>query len=132
LWIVVQVVVASPGVYTSDELLRNAEASGTSEYFEIQARDDSFILSVESTGAIPSAKIFLNAIKILKQKLLALRLAEDGSALPVADHEIGSTSPERNYNSQSAPMDVTNGFANNSFEEEAEAEADASGGWDFT
>ncbi len=83
----------SPGVFTSEELLRNAEDSGTSELFEIQARDDSFIFSVESTGAIPAAKIFLDAIKILKQKLLALRLAEDGSALPVADHEMGATSP---------------------------------------
>jgi DNA-directed RNA polymerase II subunit RPB3 len=81
----VQVVVVGPGVYTTDELLRNAEALGKSRLLEIQPRDDSFIFSVESTGAISAAEIFLNAIKILKKKLLALRLAEDGSALPVGD-----------------------------------------------
>jgi len=121
--------VVSPGAFTSEELLRNAEESGTSELFEIQAREDSFIFSVESTGAIPAAKIFLDAIKVMKRKLLALRLAEDGSALPVADHEIGASSPERNYNNQqSVPDDVTNGFGKINFEEEAKAEA---ADWDF-
>lgn len=91
----VQVVVVSPSVYTMDELQRNAEASGTSGLLDIQESENSFIFTVESTGVIPSAKIFLNAIKILKKKLLALRIAEDGAALPVADDYCGS--PEKVY-----------------------------------
>lgn len=119
----------SPGIYTSDELLANAEASGTSELFEIVTRADSFVFSVESTGALPSAKIFLNAIQVLKRKLLALRLAEDGSALPLADHEIGTSSPAWNNHNSSVPAEnVTNGFAKMSFENEA---TPASGGGDW-
>lgn len=118
----VQVVVVGPGVYTTDELLRNAEALGKSRLLEIQPRDDSFIFSVESTGAISAAEIFLNAIKILKKKLLALRLAEDGSALPVGDvHERGSPEKDDHHPAEyhRNASDVTDGFANMTVAEEA-------------
>jgi hypothetical protein len=97
----VQVVVVGPGVYTTDELLRNAEALGKS---------------------ISAAEIFLNAIKILKKKLLALRLAEDGSALPVGDvHECGSPEKDDHHPAEyhRNASDVTDGFANMTVAEEA-------------
>ncbi|GKV43154.1 hypothetical protein SLEP1_g50485 [Rubroshorea leprosula] len=44
---------------------------------EIHAKEDSFIFTVESTGAIKASQLLLNAIEVLKQKLDAVRLSED-------------------------------------------------------
>ena len=108
----------SPGVYTTEDLLQNADDLGISRLLDILPKDDSFIISVESTGTTSAAKIFLNAIKILKKKLLALRLAEDGTALPVADDECGSPKKDNQPADQFA-SDVTDGFANMMMEDEA-------------
>ncbi|KAJ4829795.1 DNA-directed RNA polymerases II, IV and V subunit 3 [Turnera subulata] len=44
---------------------------------DIRAKEDSFILTVESTGAIKASQLLLNAIDVLKQKLDAVRLSDD-------------------------------------------------------
>ncbi|KAK8279422.1 hypothetical protein V6Z12_D09G110500 [Gossypium hirsutum] len=73
-----QVVVVDPGAYTYDnEVLKKAEAMGKPGLVEIYAKEDSFIFTVESTGAIKASQLVLNAIEILKQKLDAVRLSED-------------------------------------------------------
>ncbi|TYH53609.1 hypothetical protein ES332_D09G111500v1 [Gossypium tomentosum] len=65
-----QVVVVDPGAYTYDnEVLKKAEAMGKPGLVEIYAKEDSFIFTVESTGAIKASQLVLNAIEILKQKL---------------------------------------------------------------
>lgn len=79
LWVdMLQVVVVDPEAYTYDEeVLKKAEAMGKPGLVEIDSKEDSFIFTVESTGAIKAAQMFLNAIEILKTKLDAVRLSFD-------------------------------------------------------
>ncbi|KAL4615370.1 DNA-directed RNA polymerases II, IV and V subunit 3-like [Castanea sativa] len=73
-----QVVVVEPEAYTyDDEVIKKADAMGKSGLVEIEAKEDSFIFTVESTGAIKASQLVLNAIEILKQKLDAVRLSDD-------------------------------------------------------
>ncbi|GMH23628.1 hypothetical protein Nepgr_025471 [Nepenthes gracilis] len=73
-----QVVVVDPEAYTyDDEVIKKAEAMGKSGLVEIYAKEDSFIFTVESTGAIKASQLVFNAIEVLKQKLDAVRLSED-------------------------------------------------------
>ncbi|KAA3463524.1 hypothetical protein CXB51_004284 [Gossypium anomalum] len=73
-----QVVVVDPEAYTyDDEVLKKAEAMGKPGLVEIYAKEDSFIFTIESTGAVKASQLVLNAIEILKQKLDAVRLSED-------------------------------------------------------
>ncbi|XP_002518700.2 DNA-directed RNA polymerases II, IV and V subunit 3 [Ricinus communis] len=73
-----QVVVVDPEAYTYDEeVIKKAESMGKPGLVNIQAKEDSFIFTVESTGAIKASHLVLNAIEILKQKLDAVRLSED-------------------------------------------------------
>ncbi|VVA99247.1 unnamed protein product [Arabis nemorensis] len=73
-----QVVVVDPEAYTYDEeVIKKAEAMGKSGLVEIHPKDDSFIFTVESTGAVKASQLVLNAIDILKQKLDAVRLSDD-------------------------------------------------------
>ncbi|KAJ7946089.1 putative DNA-directed RNA polymerase II subunit [Quillaja saponaria] len=73
-----QVLVVDPEAYTyDDEVIKKAEAMGKPGLVEISAKQDSFIFTVESTGAIKASQLVLNAIEILKQKLDAVRLSED-------------------------------------------------------
>ncbi|KAG8474099.1 hypothetical protein CXB51_033678 [Gossypium anomalum] len=75
---IMPVVVVDPEAYTyDDEVLKKAEAMGKPGLVEIYAKEDSFIFTVESTGAIKASQLVLNAIEILKQKLDAVRLSED-------------------------------------------------------
>lgn len=60
-----------------DEVIKKAEAMGKPGLVEIYAKEDSFIFTVESTGAIKASQLVLNAIEVLKQKLDAVRLSED-------------------------------------------------------
>ncbi|KAJ9159502.1 hypothetical protein P3X46_025008 [Hevea brasiliensis] len=73
-----QVVVVDPEAYTyDDEVIKKAEAMGKPGLVDIRAKEDSFIFTVESTGAIKASQLVLNAIEVLKQKLDAVRLSED-------------------------------------------------------
>ncbi|KAL5788246.1 hypothetical protein ACOSP7_005195 [Xanthoceras sorbifolium] len=73
-----QVIVVDPEAYTyDDEVLKKAEAMGKPGLVEIYPKEDSFIFTVESTGAVKSSQLVLNAIEVLKQKLDAVRLSED-------------------------------------------------------
>ncbi|KGN61343.1 DNA-directed RNA polymerases II, IV and V subunit 3 [Cucumis sativus] len=73
-----QVMVVDPEAYTyDDEVIKKAEAMGKAGLVDITAREDSFIFTVESTGAIKASQLILNAIDILKQKLDAVRLSDD-------------------------------------------------------
>ncbi|RZC66936.1 hypothetical protein C5167_010631 [Papaver somniferum] len=73
-----QVIVVDPEAYTyDDEVIKKAEAMGKPGLVEITGREDSFIFTVESTGAVKASQIVLNAIEVLKQKLDAVRLSED-------------------------------------------------------
>ncbi|KAJ8450989.1 hypothetical protein Cgig2_032614 [Carnegiea gigantea] len=72
------VVVVDPEAYTyDDEVIKKAEAMGKPGLVEIYPKEDSFIFTVESTGAIKASQLVLNAIEVLKAKLDAVRLAED-------------------------------------------------------
>lgn len=72
-----QVVIIDPEAYTfDDEVIKKAEAMGKPGLVEIDAKEDSFIFSVETTGAIKASQLVLNAIEILKQKLDAVCLSE--------------------------------------------------------
>lgn len=67
-----------PESYTyDDEVIKKAEAMGKAGLVEIYAKEDSFIFTVESTGAIKASQMLINAIDILKTKLDAVRLSED-------------------------------------------------------
>ncbi|XP_077245307.1 DNA-directed RNA polymerases II, IV and V subunit 3-like [Tasmannia lanceolata] len=73
-----QVVVCDAEAYTYDEeVIKKAEAMGKPGLVEIYAKEDTFIFTVESTGAIKASQMVINAIDILKQKLDAVRLSED-------------------------------------------------------
>ncbi|EPS71627.1 hypothetical protein M569_03132 [Genlisea aurea] len=73
-----QVYVADAEAYTYDEeVLKKAEGMGKARLVEINAKEDSFIFTVETTGAIKASQLLLNAIEILKQKLDAVRLSAD-------------------------------------------------------
>ncbi|OMO74024.1 DNA-directed RNA polymerase, RBP11-like protein [Corchorus capsularis] len=73
-----QVVVVDREAYTyDDEVLKKAEAMGKPGLVEIYAKEDSFIFTVESTGAIKASEMVLNAIEVLKQKLDAVTLSDD-------------------------------------------------------
>lgn len=67
-----------PEAYTYDEeVIKKAEAMGKPGLIEISPKDDSFIFTVESTGAVKASQLVLNAIDLLKQKLDAVRLSDD-------------------------------------------------------
>ncbi|KAI3805041.1 hypothetical protein L1987_27042 [Smallanthus sonchifolius] len=73
-----QVEVVDPEAYSyDDEVLKKVEAMGKPGLVEIYAKEDSFIFTVESTGAIKASQLVINAIDVLKQKLDAVRLLED-------------------------------------------------------
>lgn len=64
--------------YTFDEeVTKKAEAMGFPGLIEISDKPDSFIFTIESTGAIKASQLVLNAMEILKRKLDAVRLSED-------------------------------------------------------
>lgn len=70
-----------PEAYTYDEeVIKKAEAMGKPGLVEIYAKEDSFIFTVESTGAMKSCQMVINAIEILKQKLDAVRLQDTEEA----------------------------------------------------
>ncbi|EXC17267.1 DNA-directed RNA polymerase II subunit [Morus notabilis] len=73
-----KVYVCDAEAYTyDDEAIKKAEAVGKPGLVDITAKEDSFIFTVESTGAIKASQLVLNAIEILKQKLDAVRPSED-------------------------------------------------------
>lgn len=60
-----------------DEVIKKAEAMGKPGLVSINAKDDSFIFTVESTGALRASQMLLNAIDILKHKLETVRLSPE-------------------------------------------------------
>lgn len=73
-----QVIVVDAEAYTyDDEVIKKAESMGKPGLVDIRAKEDSFIFTVESTGAIKASQLLMNAIEVLKQKLDAVRLSED-------------------------------------------------------
>ncbi|XVE92578.1 hypothetical protein REPUB_Repub01dG0110400 [Reevesia pubescens] len=71
---VMKVVVVDPEAHTyDDEVIEKAEAMGKLGLVEIYAKEDSFIFTVESIGAVKAYQLVLNSIEILKQKLDAVR-----------------------------------------------------------
>ncbi|KAH7444513.1 hypothetical protein KP509_02G080600 [Ceratopteris richardii] len=71
-----QVVVVDAEAYAyDDEIIKKADAMGKPGLVNIISREDSFIFTIESTGALKAADMFLNAIEILKMKLDAVRLS---------------------------------------------------------
>ncbi|CAN1307541.1 DNA-directed RNA polymerases II, IV and V subunit 3 [Linum perenne] len=73
-----QVIVVDAEAYTyDDEVLKKTEAMGKPGLIDIRAKEDSFIFTVETTGAIKASQLVVNAIEILKQKLDAVRLSDD-------------------------------------------------------
>ncbi|XLS94350.1 hypothetical protein HN51_070358 [Arachis hypogaea] len=68
-----------------DEVIKKAEAMGKPGLIKINAKQDSFIFTVETTRAIKAFQL-LNATEILKQKLDGVRLSED---IVEADDQFG-------------------------------------------
>ncbi|GAB4838809.1 DNA-directed RNA polymerases II, IV and V subunit 3 [Ancistrocladus abbreviatus] len=60
-----------------DEVIKKAEATGKLGLAEIYAKEDGFIFTVESTGAVKASQLVFNAVEVLKQKLDAVWLSED-------------------------------------------------------
>ena len=84
-------VVLDAEAYTyDDEVIKKAEAMGKPGLVEIYAKEDSFIFTVESTGAIKASQMLINAIKVLQAKLDAVRLQDDGSFNELEAH-LGGT-----------------------------------------
>ncbi|KAJ3708578.1 hypothetical protein LUZ61_012283 [Rhynchospora tenuis] len=76
-----QVVVVDAEAYTyDDEVIKKAEAMGKSGLVEIYPKEDSFIFTVESTGAIKASQMVINAIDVLRQKLDAVRLHDESDS----------------------------------------------------
>jgi DNA-directed RNA polymerase II subunit RPB3 len=77
-----QVVVTDPEAYTyDDEVIKKAEAMGKPGLIEINAKEDSFVFTVETTGALTAYELIMNAITVLRQKLDAVRLQDDDADL---------------------------------------------------
>ncbi|KAF0914573.1 hypothetical protein E2562_030378 [Oryza meyeriana var. granulata] len=77
-----QVVVEDPEAYTyDDEVIKKADAMGKPGLIDINAKEDSFIFTVETTGAITAYELIMNAITVLRQKLDAVRLQDDDGDL---------------------------------------------------
>ncbi|KAF8693947.1 hypothetical protein HU200_038592 [Digitaria exilis] len=77
-----QVTVSDAEAYTYDEeVIKAAEAMGKPGLVEINAKEDSFIFTVETTGAITAYELIMNAITVLRQKLDAVRLQDDDGDL---------------------------------------------------
>ncbi|KAJ4757645.1 DNA-directed RNA polymerase family protein [Rhynchospora pubera] len=76
-----QVVVVDAEAYTyDDEVIKKAESMGKPGLVEIYAKEDSFIFTVESTGAIKASQMVMNAIDVLRQKLDAVRLHDESDS----------------------------------------------------
>lgn len=89
--ICLQVVVVDPEAYTyDDEVIQKAEAMGKPGLVDINAKEDSFIFTVESTGAIKASQLVINAIEILRQKLGAVRLSLDTEECDEQFGELGA------------------------------------------
>ncbi|KAJ1289830.1 hypothetical protein BS78_02G194800 [Paspalum vaginatum] len=85
-----QVRVADAEEYTyDDEVIKKAEAMGKPGLVEINAKEDSFIFTVETTGAITAYELIMNAITVLRQKLDAVRLQDDDGDLGELDAHLG-------------------------------------------
>jgi DNA-directed RNA polymerase II subunit RPB3 len=60
----------APDSYAYDgECLKKAEEMGKPGLVDIRAKEDTFLFTVESTGALPPETIVLNALKVLDAKL---------------------------------------------------------------
>ncbi|RCV10862.1 hypothetical protein SEVIR_2G148400v4 [Setaria viridis] len=77
-----KVTVCDAEAYTyDDEVIKKAEAMGKPGLVEINAKEDSFIFTVETTGAITAYELIMNAITVLRQKLDAIGLQDDDGDL---------------------------------------------------
>lgn len=86
--------VVDPEAYTyDDEVIKKAEAMGKVGLVEINAKEDSFIFTVESTGAVKAYQLVINAIEVLRQKLDVVRLqdAEENDFAELNAHLGGAT-----------------------------------------
>lgn len=73
-----QVVIHDAEAYSyDDEVIKKAEAMGKPGLVSITPKEDSFIFTVESTGAIKASEMLINAIDVLKQRLDTVRLSLD-------------------------------------------------------
>lgn len=85
-----QVVVVDREAYTyDDEVIKKAEAMGKPGLIEISAKEDSFVFTVETTGAITAYELIINAITVLRQKLDAVRLQEEDGDFTGLDAHLG-------------------------------------------
>ncbi|CAI5928270.1 unnamed protein product [Closterium sp. NIES-65] len=74
-----QVYVENAELYAyDDEVIVKAEELGRPGLVEIRPRQDSFIFTVESSGALSVERMFLDAIEVLRQKIEGVRLSGDG------------------------------------------------------
>ncbi|KAF7840795.1 DNA-directed RNA polymerases II, IV and V subunit 3-like [Senna tora] len=73
-----KVVVSDPEVYPYDEkVIWKAEAMGKPGLVEMCEKKDSFIFTVETTGALKASQVLMKAIQILKQNVISMHLMDD-------------------------------------------------------
>ncbi|GJN40123.1 hypothetical protein PR202_gb29293 [Eleusine coracana subsp. coracana] len=85
-------VVVDAEAYTyDDEVIKKADAMGRPGLVEINAKEDSFIFTVETTGAITAYELIMNAITVLRQKLDAVRLQDDDGDLGELGAHLGGS-----------------------------------------
>ncbi|TVU10774.1 hypothetical protein EJB05_44321, partial [Eragrostis curvula] len=90
--IIFALVVVDAEAYTyDDEVIKKAEAMGKAGLVEINAKEDSFIFTVETTGAITAYELIMNAITVLRQKLDAVRLQDDDGDLGELGAHLGGS-----------------------------------------
>eukprot|EP00897_Mesotaenium_endlicherianum_P000270 jgi/Mesen1/10243/ME000774S09586 len=73
-----QVVVEDAELYAYDEeVIKKAEAMGKPGLVEIAPKPDTFVFTIESTGAVSCERMFVWAIDVLKQKIDGVRYHDD-------------------------------------------------------
>lgn len=71
--------VENPELYSYDEeVVKKAKEMGQPGLVHIRQRQDSFIFTVESSGALTVERMFLDAVDVLRQKLEEARLPVEG------------------------------------------------------
>ncbi|KAF7840797.1 DNA-directed RNA polymerases II, IV and V subunit 3-like [Senna tora] len=89
-----KVVLSHPEDYIDDEeVIWKAEAMGKPGLVQLSEKNDTFIFTVKTTGALKASDLVMNAMEILEQRLHLLHSVEDNCT---DDQSAGSTSDMHN------------------------------------
>lgn len=77
LWDQIEVVNAEHYSTYDEEVMKKAEELKVPGLMSVCPRDDHFVFSIETTGAIQAYDLFSNAIRVLREKLDGVRPSMD-------------------------------------------------------